>query len=116
MLGLDTVMSAIVERLQRVELQTSNIFRQLLVCNVLLSECPQNISPLTTFAINVIVTLYRENGSLLTAQAFTSIALINLLTVPVMQLVQISRRLLGSDGLLRKDSTVITTTPNRNKP
>ena len=53
---------------------------------------------MATFAANVIIALYRKNGSLLTAQAFTAIALINLLTMPVIQLVQIMPQLLQCVG------------------
>lgn len=84
------------------------------------AECPQNISPLVTFGVTVIISLYWKSGSLLTAQAFTAIALINLLTTPVIQLVQLMPQLLqcvgsferiqehanyANDGLLHDDST-----------
>jgi len=62
------------------------------------AECPQNISPLVTFGVTVIISLYRKKGSLLTAQAFTAIALINLLTTPVIQLVQLMPQLLQCVG------------------
>jgi ABC-type multidrug transport system fused ATPase/permease subunit len=62
------------------------------------AECPQNISPLVTFGVNVIISLYWKNRSLLTAQAFTAIALINLLTTPVIQLVQLMPQLLQCVG------------------
>lgn len=62
--------------------------------SIFIAECPQNISPLATFAVNLIIALYYKNGSLLTAQAFTAIALINLLTNPVIQLVQLMPQLL----------------------
>jgi ATP-binding cassette, subfamily C (CFTR/MRP), member 1 len=42
----------------------------------------------------VVVTLFWKNGSLLTAQAFTAVALINLLTAPVIQLIQLMPQLL----------------------
>ncbi|KAM0255269.1 hypothetical protein ACHAQJ_005924 [Trichoderma viride] len=94
MLGLSTLASEIIQKLRQVEIKTSKIYRKLLVWNVLLSECPQNISPLVTFAINIIIALYWKNGTLLTAQAFTSIAVINLLTNPVIQLIQLMPQLL----------------------
>ncbi|KAH7359713.1 multidrug resistance-associated protein [Pyrenochaeta sp. MPI-SDFR-AT-0127] len=98
MLGLSTLMSDLIQNLRLVEIQTSEAYRKLLVWNVLLSECPQNISPLATFAVNVVIALYWKNGSLLTAQAFTSIALINLLTNPVIQLIQLMPQLLQCVG------------------
>ncbi|OAA38788.1 ABC transporter [Cordyceps fumosorosea ARSEF 2679] len=115
MLGLSIVMSDIIQRLRRVEIETSKVFRKLLVSNVLLSECPQNISPLATFATTVIITLYRENGSLLTAQAFTSIALINLLTVPVIQLVQLMPQLQQCIGSFERIQEYCNYAPDDNK-
>lgn len=53
-----------------------------------------NLAPLATFAIYVIISLYWKDGSLLTAQTFTSIALINLLTTPVLMLIQLMPQLL----------------------
>ncbi|KAI0126998.1 ABC transporter [Xylariales sp. AK1849] len=94
MLGVSSIMSEIIQKLRQVEIQTSKVYRKLLLWNVLLSECPQNISPMATFAVYVIIALYWKNASLLTAQAFTAIALINLLTTPVLQLVQIMPQLL----------------------
>ena len=67
-----------------------------------IAECPQNISPLATFAVNVIIALYRDSESLLTAHAFTAIALINILTIPVIQLVQIIPQLLQCVGSLER--------------
>lgn len=46
----------------------------------------------------MIIALYWKNESLLTAQAFTAIALINLLTAPVIQLVQLMPQLLQCVG------------------
>lgn len=46
----------------------------------------------------MIIALYWKNASLLTAQAFTAIALINLLTAPVIQLVQLMPQLLQCVG------------------
>ncbi|KAK3332944.1 P-loop containing nucleoside triphosphate hydrolase protein [Cercophora scortea] len=98
MLGLSTVMSNVIQNLRQVEIQTSKVYRKLLVWNVLLSECPQNISPLATFAVNAVIALRSNSQSLLTAQAFTAIALINLLTNPVIQLVQLMPQLLQCVG------------------
>ena len=62
------------------------------------ADCPQNISPLATFGVTVVISIFRRSGSLLTTQAFTAIALINLLTAPVIQLVQLMPQLLQCVG------------------
>jgi ATP-binding cassette subfamily C (CFTR/MRP) protein 1 len=59
-----------------------------------IAECPQNISPLATFGITVIILFNRKDDSFLTAQAFTAIALINLLTSPVIRFIQLMPQLL----------------------
>ncbi|KAF7554083.1 hypothetical protein G7Z17_g3181 [Cylindrodendrum hubeiense] len=97
-LGLSKEITDIIRKLRQVEIRASRAYRKLLVWNVLLSECPQNISPLATFAVYIIIALYWKNASLLTAQAFTAIALINLLTAPVIQLVQLMPQLLQCVG------------------
>ncbi|KAF3012558.1 hypothetical protein E8E14_000617 [Neopestalotiopsis sp. 37M] len=98
MLGLSPIISDTIQRLRRIEIQTSKVYRKILVWNVLLSECPQNISPVAMFAVYVLIALYSGNVSLLTAQAFTAIALINLLTIPVIQLVQVMPQFLQCVG------------------
>ncbi|KAK6074134.1 ABC transporter [Seiridium cupressi] len=94
MLGLSTVMSNIVHGLRKAEVQTSRGYRKLLVWTLLLSNCPMNVAPVATFAVYVIIALYWKSGSLLAAQAFTAIALINLLTTPVLMLIQLMPQLI----------------------
>ncbi|KAI0170239.1 ABC transporter [Pestalotiopsis sp. NC0098] len=94
MLGLSSVTSEIVESLRRAEIEKSEVYRKLMCWNVGLSNAVMNLAPLATFAIYVIISLYWKDGSLLTAQTFTSIALINLLTTPVLMLIQLMPQLL----------------------
>ncbi|KAI4597228.1 hypothetical protein KJ359_004741 [Pestalotiopsis sp. 9143b] len=94
MLGLSGVTSDIVEGLRRAEIEKSEVYRKLMCWNVGLSNAVMNLAPLATFAIYVIISLYWKDGSLLTAQTFTSIALINLLTTPVLMLIQLMPQLL----------------------
>ncbi|KAK9802300.1 putative ABC transporter [Seiridium cardinale] len=94
MLGLSTVMSNIIHGLRKAEVQTSRGYRKLLVWTLLLSNCPTNVAPVATFAVYVIIALYWKSGSLLAAQAFTAIALINLLTTPVLMLIQLMPQLI----------------------
>ncbi|KAI1328223.1 ABC transporter [Xylariaceae sp. FL0255] len=98
MLGLSDVITQMIKTFRQVEIKTSERFRKLLVINVLLSESPQNLSLLATFSIYVLIALYSKNASLLTAQAFTAVSLISLLTTPVIQLVQLMPKLLQCVG------------------
>jgi ABC-type bacteriocin/lantibiotic exporter with double-glycine peptidase domain len=47
-----------------------------------------NLAPAATFAVYVIISVYWLHGSFLTAQAFTSLALIGLLTSPMTRFIQ----------------------------
>ncbi|KAF4833996.1 ABC transporter atnG [Colletotrichum tropicale] len=89
MLGLTQVMSNTVQNHRTDEIETSKSFRKLLVATLLLSLSPINLAPIATFGIYVIISVYWKNDTLLPAQAFTSIALISLLTTPVVAFIQI---------------------------
>lgn len=54
----------------------------------LVAITPLNLAPVLTFAVYVIIALFWKNESLLAEKAFTSIALISLLTTPVVMFVQ----------------------------
>ncbi|KAJ0162521.1 Canalicular multispecific organic anion transporter 2 [Colletotrichum tanaceti] len=89
MLGLTNVMSTTIQRLRTDEINTSKSFRKLLVATLLLSLTPINLAPIVTFAVYVIVSVFWKNETLLPAQAFASIALIGLLTTPVVMFIQL---------------------------
>ncbi|KAK0615177.1 ABC transporter [Bombardia bombarda] len=90
MLGLTKAMSTIVQDRRVEEINTSKSFRKLLVVNLLFSLTPINLAPVVTFAVYVIISVFWRHETLLTAQAFTSIALIALLTTPVVAFIQLS--------------------------
>ncbi|KAK5989200.1 ABC multidrug transporter B [Cladobotryum mycophilum] len=89
MLGLSRVTSNILTKLRVNEVNTSKSFRKLLIATVILSLSPITLAPVVTFAIYVLMSVYWIHGSLLTAQAFTSLALITLLTTPVIIFIQV---------------------------
>ncbi|KAJ0328741.1 hypothetical protein COL922a_013065 [Colletotrichum nupharicola] len=89
MLGLTDVMSTTIQRLRTNEINTSKSFRKLLVATLLLSLTPINLAPIVTFAVYVIISVFWKNETLLPAQAFASIALIGLLTTPVVMFIQL---------------------------
>ncbi|KAI8290846.1 ABC transporter atnG [Colletotrichum sp. SAR 10_98] len=89
MLGLTDVMSKTIQRLRTDEINTSKSFRKLLVATLLLSLTPINLAPIVTFAVYVIISVFWKNETLLPAQAFASIALIGLLTTPVVMFIQL---------------------------
>ncbi|KAF3810805.1 ABC transporter FUM19 [Colletotrichum gloeosporioides] len=83
MLGLTQVMSNTVQNHRTNEIETSKSFRKFLALS------PINLAPIVTFGIYVIISVYWKNDTLLPAQTFTSIALISLLTTPVVAFIQI---------------------------
>ncbi|TDZ71708.1 ABC transporter atnG [Colletotrichum trifolii] len=89
MLGLTDVVSTTIQKLRTEEINTSKSFRKLLVATLLLSLTPINLAPIVTFAVYVIISVFWKNETLLPAQAFASIALIGLLTTPVVMFIQL---------------------------
>ncbi|KAF4774111.1 ABC transporter [Colletotrichum scovillei] len=98
MLGFGRVMTGVLQRLRVDEVETSKSFRKLLVTTLLLSLTPINLAPIVTFTIYVIVSVFWKHATLLPAQAFTSIALIALLTTPVVEFIQLLPMVVQSIG------------------
>jgi ATP-binding cassette subfamily C (CFTR/MRP) protein 1 len=105
MLGLTQIMSTIIQRLRVNEIKTSKVFRKILVVTLMLCRysslritstvpkynlavAPINLAPVATFTLYVITSILRKKDTLLTVQAFTSIALMALLTTPVLIFIQ----------------------------
>ncbi|KAK4074366.1 hypothetical protein Trihar35433_3840 [Trichoderma harzianum] len=88
MLALPQVVSRLLTNLRTNEIKTSKTFRKLLVATLMLSLTPLNLAPAATFGVYVVISVYWTHGSLLTTQAFTSLALIGLLTGPVIAFIQ----------------------------
>ncbi|KAJ5959013.1 ABC transporter integral membrane type 1 [Penicillium vulpinum] len=84
MLGLGNVILPLVSHLREIEVKTSLTFRKLLIWQVALSNLPVVLAPFATFTIYAIISVVRHDGSILSAQAFTSLALISLLTNPLL--------------------------------
>ncbi|KAK1723296.1 ABC transporter [Colletotrichum acutatum] len=97
-LGLGQVMTNVLQKLRVDEVETSKSFRKLLVTTLLLSLTPINLAPIVTFAVYVIVSIFWKHATLLPAQAFTSIALIALLTTPVVEFIQLLPMVVQSMG------------------
>lgn len=108
MLGLGDVILPLVSRLREIEVKTSVTFRKLLIWQVALCEYPKRmrgplgheltlnsanvpvvLAPFATFTIYAIISVVRHDGSILSAQAFTSLALISLLTNPLLIFCQV---------------------------
>ncbi|RLM01880.1 hypothetical protein CFD26_103018 [Aspergillus turcosus] len=88
MLGLTGVVGQFVESLRRDEIETSKGFRKLIIWQIFLSNGPNIIAPMVSFAVFSIIAVVKQDETLATSRAFTSLTLISLLTLPVYTLLQ----------------------------
>lgn len=113
MQNLSRVMGTMVHELRADEIATSRVYRKLLIVILLLCGSHRNsiaticiqcnsasrsnlsaantsltLAPIVTFAVYAITAAVSKNETLVTAQAFTSVALISLLATPVVVFIQ----------------------------
>ncbi|KAJ5279506.1 ABC transporter [Penicillium angulare] len=88
MLGLSRKMLPLIQDLRIEEINTSHSYRKYFIAMIMLSLTPLNLAPVITFGVYIIIALYWKHDSLFTAQAFTSLSLITLLTTPVVVFIQ----------------------------
>ncbi|KAK3403550.1 P-loop containing nucleoside triphosphate hydrolase protein [Sordaria brevicollis] len=85
MLGLTPILGNIIENLRRAEMKTSEKFRKYLIWMIQVSNAPGNgVAPWATFVVYGIMSAAKKDQTLLAAQAFASLSLINLLTLPLL--------------------------------
>ncbi|KAJ5785624.1 uncharacterized protein N7503_010836 [Penicillium pulvis] len=102
MLGLNKAVYSLVTELRELELQTSQHFRKLLIWTIALSNVPSDFAPFATFLVYAIVSIVKGNGYLLSAQAFTSLSLISLLTSPLLTFIQTTPGLFQSEACFNR--------------
>lgn len=124
MLGVSNILSEIVTTLREVEVEASLRFRRLLVwltlvcktqiipahgsscltveLTISLASSPTQLAPFATLAIYAGISASNDNGSLLSAQAFTSLALISLLTSPLLGFCQTMPGILQALSCLKR--------------
>ncbi|KAJ5524996.1 ABC transporter [Penicillium frequentans] len=102
MLGLNKAVYSLVAELRELELQTSQRFRKLLIWTIALSNVPSDLAPFATFLAYAIVSIVKGNGYLLSAQAFTSLSLISLLTSPLLKFIQTTPGLFQSEACFNR--------------
>ncbi|PWY72279.1 putative multidrug resistance-associated protein [Aspergillus heteromorphus CBS 117.55] len=114
MLGLTDVLFGLITKLRQAELATSSHFRRLFISMVVISNIPLDFAPYATFAVYAIISVVRNDQSLLASRAFTSLSLISLLTSPLVtfiravpQLVQCSGSFERIEAYLEKKPAVV---------
>ncbi|KAL6828791.1 P-loop containing nucleoside triphosphate hydrolase protein [Trichoderma sp. SZMC 28015] len=88
MLGLMNHWSQAIEKLRAIEIDVSGNFRILRVWAIIIGNVPGSLAPFVTLAIYALIALTSGDQSLLVTQAFTSLALINLVTEPLLMFCQ----------------------------
>ncbi|KOC10592.1 putative sulfonylurea receptor/ ABC transporter [Aspergillus flavus AF70] len=111
MLGLTDVLYSMISSLRQMELNTSQRFRKLLLWTVSLSNIPLDFAPFATFGVYAIISVINNDKSLLTAQAFTSLSLISLMTSPLLTFVQAVPQLLQSQACYDRIEAYLSRNP-----
>ncbi|KAG8415785.1 hypothetical protein J3458_009605 [Metarhizium acridum] len=88
MLGLMNHWGQAIEKLRTIEIDVSGKFRILRVWAIIIGNAPGSLAPFFTLAIYALIALTSGDQSLLVTQAFTSLALINLVTEPLLMFCQ----------------------------
>ncbi|KAH8201947.1 hypothetical protein TruAng_003860 [Truncatella angustata] len=87
MLGLTDKMFDIIDRLQRIEIETSMRFRKIFIAQMQ-ANAPAALAPIVTFALYVGISNAKNDNTLLASRAFTSLSLISLLTASALTFIQ----------------------------
>ncbi|RYP12551.1 hypothetical protein DL765_007253 [Monosporascus sp. GIB2] len=88
MLGLSEKMSNIISNFRTVEIDSSSRYRKILIGIIFFSVLPQNLAPMLTFAVFYAIAAARDDNSILAGQAFASLSLIALVTLPALTFIK----------------------------
>ena len=117
MLGLETILVDVITTYRKTELEASKRFRKLLVGIVMLCKehprnyeaktdliacVPADFAPYAVFVVYTIIALTRNDQTLLTSQAFTTVSLISILTTPLLSFVQTLPQITQSMGCFER--------------
>ncbi|KAK6814078.1 hypothetical protein RU639_010488 [Aspergillus parasiticus] len=115
MLGLTDRLFFLISELRKLEVETSKRFRKLLIWQIAISNVPMEFSPFATFAIYAIISVVKQDTTLLSAQAFTSLALISLLTGPLLNFCQAMPALAQAVSCFDRIDEYLTVDPQSSK-
>lgn len=136
LLGLTDKLTTLIQKLRATEIQISTKYRIKLmmilsICNTI-SSCHQLtytvsgltpflaqvapiFAPVATFALYAIVAAVSSHQSLLSAQAFTSLSLISILSTPIVTLTQSVPIIAAGMGALSRIQEYLSTTPRQER-
>lgn len=112
MLGLSQAMSSFIANLRRTELKTSEKFRKLLICQIVLSNLPESLAPFATFVGYAIVIYVKQDNAFDVSTVFTALSLISLLTQPILVFCQVLPDILQAMGSFDRIEAYLNRTPS----
>ena len=102
MMGLGRVMTDIIQGQRIRQLSHQKSFRWMIVWMNVVANIPEMTAPMATFTAYVIQAKLRGMGSLGTTQAFTSLAIISLLTTPAARLLAVIPSTASASGCFER--------------
>ncbi|RDW58811.1 ABC transporter-3 [Coleophoma cylindrospora] len=115
LLGLTEKLGPLVQRLRAIEIQVSAKFRKKLMMILAVSQVAPLFSPVATFAMYAIIAALSSRHSLLSAQSFTSLSLISLLSTPIVNLTQSVPVLASGIGCLTRIQEYLSSTTRKER-
>ncbi|KAH8665276.1 putative ABC multidrug transporter [Tricladium varicosporioides] len=113
MTGLTNKLYAMIHKHREEEITKSQKFRELLIIMVGISFSNIALSPVICFAIYTLLARHNGTQTLSTSKAFTSIALFNILAVPIQNLVQSVAGLATAVGSIERINKFLLEEPRR---
>ncbi|EAW08899.1 putative ABC transporter [Aspergillus clavatus NRRL 1] len=115
LLGLTDKLTTLIQKLRTAEIRISTKYRIKLMMILSISQVAPIFAPVVTFALYAIVAAVSSHQSLLSAQAFTSLSLISILSNPIVTLTQSVPIIAAGLGALTRIQEYLSTTPRQER-
>ncbi|KAJ5794580.1 ABC transporter [Penicillium paradoxum] len=115
LLGLTDKLTSLIQKLRTAEIQISTKYRMKLMTILSVSQIAPIFAPVATFAMYAIIAAISSHESLLSAQAFTSLSLISILSTPIVILTQSVPVIAAGMGALARIQNYLSTIPRQER-
>ncbi|RLM01585.1 hypothetical protein CFD26_108938 [Aspergillus turcosus] len=115
LLGLTDKLTSLIQKLRTAEIQISTDYRIKLLMILSISQVAPIFAPVATFALYAIVAAVSSHQPLLSAQAFTSLSLISILSTPIVTLTQAVPMIASGMGALTRIQDYLSTIPRQER-
>ncbi|RHZ73317.1 hypothetical protein CDV55_106015 [Aspergillus turcosus] len=115
LLGLTDKLTSLIQKLRTAEIQISTDYRIKLLMILSISQVAPIFAPVATFALYAIVAAVSSHQPLLSAQAFTSLCLISILSTPIVTLTQAVPMIASGMGALTRIQDYLSTIPRQER-